>query len=69
MRYSIATLLTVSVLAYGAQSRFLDASNYAVVPSIYYATTLNCGQCLLGGWTYCIKAAEGTATPPEQYCC
>ncbi len=41
---------------------------------ITYATTLNCGQCIMGGFVYCTTAEERVEvaedeTAPSGYCC
>ncbi len=62
----ISSTVLVALFAV-VNSRFLDATNAALpVASTYgttaYANTLNCGQCVGLGNTYCIQKAENTIT-------
>ena len=61
---------TISATVFAAlfaatQGRFLDATNPLTVPATNFgvtafASTLNCGQCIGAGNTYCIQKAENT---------
>lgn len=49
------------------------SSNPTVIsaPKVTYSSSLNCGECILGGYTFCINAPEnftGTVTP-RALCC
>jgi hypothetical protein len=70
---AIAATVLAALLAV-TKARFLDTTTTVYAPSITFATTLNCGQCILGGYNFCVKQAEGaTATadvaPGNQICC
>jgi hypothetical protein len=57
---AIASTVLAALLAV-TNARFLDATvsmPYSVTTA--FASTLNCGQCILGGYNYCVKQAEGT---------
>jgi len=59
----IASTVLVALFA-STQARFLDASSSAQPVSATYgvtfSSTLNCGACIGGGYTYCINKAENT---------
>jgi len=62
----IAPAVLVALFA-TSQARFLDAGNTAqplssTYPSTTFSNSLNCGQCIGGGYTYCINKAEYTTT-------
>jgi hypothetical protein len=60
----ISSTVLVALFAV-SQGRFLDATNPALAVSTTYGSTafvntLNCGQCIGLGHTYCVKQAENT---------
>jgi len=62
----IAPTVLVALFA-TSQARFLDANTAAqpvtsTYPSTTFSNSLNCGQCIGGGYTYCINKAENTTT-------
>ena len=45
----------------------------AMIP-FNYSSTLGCGMCILGNYTFCISAPEGfqiqsSSSPPQMKCC
>jgi hypothetical protein len=73
---AIASTVLAALLAV-TNARFLDTTTTAYSVATPFVSTLNCGQCILGGFNFCIKQAEGTtvATDPtassanSQVCC
>ena len=66
----ISSTVLVALFAV-SQGRFLDASNpvltgLSVYGSPAYSNSLNCGQCIGAGHTYCIQKAENTITNAYQ---
>ena len=69
-----ATVLYLST----AEARFLQPINLSI-PQITLATStnvtftssLNCGECILGGYTYCVNAKENYtgSVAPQATCC
>lgn len=67
---AIASTVLVALFAV-SNGRFLDATNPLVAPAAAYnnaafANTLNCGQCIGLGHTYCVKQAENVLTNTYQ---
>lgn len=63
---AIASTVLVALFAV-SQGRFLDATNPSLTVaqtygSAAFASTLNCGQCIGLGHTYCVKQAESIVT-------
>jgi hypothetical protein len=51
----------LALLALSSSARFLDATNVAPTVAVTYASNLNCGQCIYGGYIYCRQGAENLA--------
>ena len=62
----ISSAVLVALFA-ATNARFLDANTTSVAPTTAYnvasfSNSLNCGQCIGAGYTYCINKAENTTT-------
>ena len=57
----LSILISISLV----ESRFLDVSNVAPSVNVTYSSSLACAQCIYGGYTYCVRAAEGLAASSE----